>query len=189
MPRVSVNLRLTRFQTRREELQRRLILAEPSDCIPIVILRAAPFADRRIHGVRRQSPRCRQNAVRSFVAKRQLRRMTALGMVAGGPHLDSRFIPLICWVPHFSRSLREVGLFAETLLATGPVLPPRVAPRSGCPSLRDFRGWAFLPPRSRNFLNSHSALRGGDKSNVPPTLFPQSFPQPQYFQIVTYNLD
>ena len=47
----------------------------------------------------------------------------------------------------------------------------------------------FLLPRSRNFLNWHSALRDGDKSNVPPTLFPhQSFPQPQYFQIVTHNL-
>src|SRR5437762_2578243 len=84
--------------------------------------------------------------------------------------------------PIWSRGLREVGLFRCLLLAARPVLLPCVAPRTGCPSLRGFEGWAFVlrdekilaPPRLNASLNG--SFRNGS---------PLKFSRATVFSIVT----
>jgi hypothetical protein len=63
-------------------------------------------------------------------------------------------------VPHFfplNRNFPQIQIFPLSG-GLGQRLPPRVAPRTGCPSLRDFRGWARCGRHQEIFLISGASF-------------------------------
>jgi membrane associated rhomboid family serine protease len=79
--------------------------------------------------------------------------LTAMFMHGSWSHIIGNMIFLWAFAPEI-----EDGGLAH-LLGAAQFCRLVLAPRTGCPSLRDFRGWAFVLPASRDFLNSHFALR------------------------------